>query len=88
MPKLIKRKRNTRTRDTFLGYTVFHLGEPFMCSGNTVTRNRLYLMAHALEKLNRIDAITCGDRHDCSITIKRLWRNDPSLTLRRVYAKT
>ena len=73
--------------ETFLGYAVFYDGKPFPSSGNTVTRDKLYLRAHALYKLNKIDAITCGDRADCSIHINRKWKEQRKLSLRRVYAR-
>ncbi len=84
---------------TFLGYAVFYNGEPFPCSQNTVTRDRAYLITHALFKLN---AITIEDlmahnatsqkhvwperRKHSQEKVSRLWRNHRSLSLRRVYA--
>lgn len=75
-----------RTR-TFLGYAVFYKDKPFPSSGNTVTRDKLYLKAHALGKLNKLDWISVGDRHDISLHINDLWRQNRHLTLRRAYAE-
>jgi hypothetical protein len=79
----------------FLGYAVFYKGEPFPCSGNTVTKNRWYLRLHALAKLNVIDKPTferamrigSGATEYVEKTVTQLFKNIDGLTLRRVYAE-
>lgn len=80
--------RGKRRGRVFLGYAVFHSGEPFPCSPNTVTKDKLYLKRHALLKLNLIHLrVFEGSRDGWIATVERIWRSIPKLTLRRVYAE-
>ena len=71
----------------FLGYAVFYKGEHFPSSGNTVTRDKLYLKAHALGKLGRVPKASIQERRVWQRFINGQWRLDRNLTLRRVYAE-
>ncbi len=75
-------------KPVFLGYAVFYAGEPFMCSNDSVTKDKLYLKAHALFKLNQINKSllfkSAREMQAWFITAK--FRQHRKLTLRRVYA--
>lgn len=73
--------------ETFMGYAVFFDGKPFPSSGSTVTRDKNYLKACALLKLNKIRKYDLAVRHKYATGIDALWRAEKRLTLRRVYAK-